>query len=48
MNSETNMVDFDLSSLSLSELVTLYERITGFLEYLDTQKKDEEKEAEKE
>jgi len=43
MKKEENMVDFDLSTLSLSELITLHERVTGFLEYLNSQKKEEDK-----
>ena len=44
---EENKVDFDLSTLSLSELVSLYESVTSFLEYLDEQKKEEVKGEEK-
>ena len=35
MKKEENKVNFDLSVLSLSELVVLYENITGFLQYLE-------------
>jgi len=38
---EENKVDFDLSQLSLSELITLYDRVREFIDYLSTQKKEE-------
>ena len=39
---EENMAQFDLSQLSLSELINLYERVNSFLEFLLSQKKKEE------
>ena len=48
MENNENTVNFDLSTLSLGELVTLYERVDSFLVFLGTQKKEEEaKEEEK-
>ncbi len=35
MKKEEKKVDFDLSVLSLSELINLYEKATSFLDYLD-------------
>lgn len=36
MKNDEKKVDFDLAVLSLSELVTLYEKINGFVEFLDS------------
>ncbi len=38
MVKENNKVDFDLSALSLEELIEVYEKINGFLEYLEDSK----------
>lgn len=38
MKKEENKVNFDLSTLSLSELIKVYEDITNFLEFLDEKK----------
>ena len=35
MTKENNKVDFDLSALTLEELIEVYEKIENFLEYLD-------------
>lgn len=35
MKKEKNTVDFDISVLSLSELINLYEKIYNFNEYLN-------------
>lgn len=35
MTKENNKVDFDLSTLTLEELIEVYEKIENFLEYLD-------------
>ena len=35
MVKETNKVDFDLSTLSLEELIEVYEKIQDFLGYLE-------------
>lgn len=43
MNKEENKVNFDLSTLSLSELIKVYDDITGFLQFLDDKKIVEEK-----
>ncbi len=43
MKKEENIVNFDLSTLSLSELIKLYEDITTFQEFLEEQKIEEEK-----
>lgn len=38
MKKDDNKVDFDLSTLSLQELIEVYEEITGFLQFLDENK----------
>lgn len=38
MVKEENKVNFDISTLSLSELIKVYENITDFLEFLDEKK----------
>lgn len=49
MAKENNKVDFDLSALSLEELIEVYEKINNFLEYLDDSKVEiEEKSGEDE
>lgn len=42
MKKEVNKVDFDMSKLSLSELVKVYENINTFLQFLDEKKIVEE------
>lgn len=38
---EENKIDFDMSSLSLQELIKTYESINSFLEYLEENKVEE-------
>jgi hypothetical protein len=38
MKKEETKVNFDMSTLSLSELIKVYEDITSFLEFLDEKK----------
>ena len=38
MKNEASKVDFDLSVLTLSELINLHEKVVGFLQYLDENK----------
>ena len=38
MKKEASKVIFDLSELTLSELVSIYEKVIGFLQYLDESK----------
>lgn len=38
MNKEEKKVNFDISTLSLSELIKVYEDITNFLDFLDEKK----------
>ncbi len=38
MKKEENKVNFDLSKLSLSELIDVYENIEDFLKYLEDKK----------
>ncbi len=38
MVKENNKIDFDLSALTLEELIEVYEKINEFLEYLDDSK----------
>lgn len=38
MKKETSKVDFDLSVLTLSELVNLHEKVSSFLQYLKENK----------
>ncbi|MDD4705611.1 MAG: hypothetical protein PHS24_00145 [Bacilli bacterium] len=44
MNKEEKKVDFDLSVLTLNELVNLYENVNNFLSYLSETKIEETKE----
>lgn len=44
MSKKENKIDFDLSVLSLSELIKLYEHIKNFVEFLDDRKIVEEEE----
>lgn len=46
MKKEENLANFDLSELSLSDLVTLYEKVMTFSEFLGAQKIEEEKNGE--
>ena len=48
MKKEDNKIDFDLSTLTLQELVEVYQEITDFLEYLKDNKIELEEEKEKE
>ena len=49
MTNENNKVDFDLSALTLEELIEVYEKIENFLEYLDDSRVEiEEKSGEDE
>ena len=41
MNKEENTVNFDLSVLTLNELIDLYEKVTGFIQFLNEQKKED-------
>jgi len=43
MEKETKKINFDISTLSLSELIEVYNDITDFLEYLESKKIEEEK-----
>ena len=43
MKNDENKVDFDLSTLSLNELIQVYQDITEFLQFLDENKIVEEK-----
>lgn len=44
MKNNEKTVDFDLSLLSLQELITVYQKVSEFLEYLEDKKiKAEEK-----
>jgi hypothetical protein len=38
MSKEENKVNFDLSTLTLSELIKVYEDITSFVQFLDEKK----------
>ena len=38
MNKEETKVNFDLSTLSLKELITVYEDIVNFIQFLDEKK----------
>lgn len=38
MNKDENKVDFDLSILTLQELIEVYQNITDFLQYLENSK----------
>lgn len=46
MKKDENKVDFDLSTLTLQELIKVYEEITGFLQFLDESKIVQEEEVE--
>lgn len=46
MSKEENKVDFDLSTLSLEDLIKVYEEITGFVKFLDETKIVEEEKVE--
>lgn len=46
MKKEENKVNFDMSALSLSELIKVYENINGFLQFLEEKKIVEEEEVE--
>ena len=48
MKKEENIMNFDLSSLELSELIDLYDKTHNFLDYLDAQKIKEEEKGEDE
>lgn len=49
MVKENNKVDFDLSTLTLDELIEVYEKIENFLEYLNESRVEiEEKSGEDE
>lgn len=47
MKKEDKKVNFDLSILSLEELIQVYEKITNFLEYLKASKINEKEKVEK-
>ena len=47
MKKKDNKYNFDLSNLSLKELIEVYENITNFLDYLDTHKIEIETKEEK-
>lgn len=42
ISNEENMVNFDLSALTISELINLYEVTNNFLQFLNDQKKEED------
>ncbi len=46
MTKENSKVDFDLSTLSLEELIEVYENINNFLDYLDESKIEIEEKGE--
>lgn len=46
MKKEDNKVDFDLSALTLEDLVKVYEEITEFLQFLSESKIIQEEKAE--
>lgn len=48
MKKEENKVDFDLSALTLNELIQVYENITDFLQFLNENKVVEEKKVDNE
>jgi hypothetical protein len=48
MNKEENKVNFDLSTLSLSELIKVFEDINEFLQFLDEKKIVQEEQVENE
>ena len=43
MEKNDNKVDFDLSTLSLQELIKVYEDMNEFMEFLESSKIEEEK-----
>ncbi len=43
MKNNEKKVDFDLSLLSLQELITVYQKVAEFLEFLESKKIGEEK-----
>ncbi len=45
MKSNEKTVDFDLSLLSLQELITVYQKVSEFLEYLEDKKIKENEEG---
>ena len=45
MKSNEKTVDFDLSLLSLQELITVYQKVSEFLEYLEDKKIKEKEEG---
>lgn len=45
---EDNKVDFDLSTLSLEELIKVYESVDEFIEYLNDSKLEIEEKSEDE
>ncbi len=46
MKKEENKVNFDISTLSLSELIKVYEDITNFLQFLEEKKIVQEEKVE--
>ena len=48
MSKEVNKVDFDLSTLTLQDLVKVYENITEFLQFLEESRIVTEEKAEDE
>lgn len=48
MKKEEKTINFDLSALSLSDLVKVYEEIINFMQFLDGSKIEEGKEPENE
>ncbi len=46
MKKEENKVNFDMSLLSLKELIKVYEDIVGFLEFLEEKKISQEEKEE--
>lgn len=47
MIKEENKVNFDLSVLTLAELIKVYEDINLFLQFLASKKQEDDKEAKK-
>ncbi len=47
MNNEQTKLNFDMSKLSLKELIEVYEKITEFLEFLNEEKVIEEEKVAK-
>ena len=48
MKKEEDKVNFDISTLSLSELIKVYEDITNFLQFLEDKKIVQEEKVEEE